>query len=227
MARMSWREACQLDSSLSSLQHFFSVPPDYAQTLTGGLTNRCWKIVETNGKAYVWRPITSITQAFSISRAQEYQILSAIFDYGLSPKPLFLNECGLLVEWLEGESLTDDLSFDQLLDALASVHSLPTTRLPVVPFNFTARVDHYWMQLNQELKSEKFAMIYREWRNAPSLTAVTPTLCHFDLAGYNMVKGQQKVQIIDWEYATIGDPRLDLTLSIDVSGVNEQQAIQR
>ena len=227
MARMSWREACQLDSSLVSLERFFTVPPDYAKTLTGGLTNRCWKIVLSNGDAFVWRPTTAITQAFSISRFQEYQILSTIQHSGLSPKPIFINEKGLLVEWLDGHSLSETLTFEQLIEALVEVHNLPTTRLPVAPFGFTARVDHYWMQLKPELKTEQYQAIYRDWRNAPSLADVGSTLCHFDLAGYNMVDGQQGVKVIDWEYATIGDPRLDLTLSIDVAGINEMEAIQR
>ncbi|GAB2658053.1 phosphotransferase [Vibrio panuliri] len=227
MARMSWREACQLDSSLVSLERFFTVPPDYAQTLTGGLTNRCWKIVESNGRAYVWRPTTPITQAFSISRFQEFQILSSIQDSGLSPKPVSINDKGLLVEWLEGASLADSLSFEQLLEALVAVHNVPTTRIPVAPFNFTARVDHYWIQLKPELKSEEYQTIYRDWRNAPSLAEVTATLCHFDLAGYNMVASEAGIQIIDWEYATIGDPRLDLTLSIDVADVDEMEAIHQ
>ncbi|OLQ94277.1 thiamine kinase [Vibrio ponticus] len=227
MARMSWREACQLDNSLTALERFFTVPPDYAQTLTGGLTNRCWKVVAANGNAYVWRPTTPITQAFSISRFQEYQILSAIHDSGLSPQAVFICDKGLLVEWLAGDSLTETLSFEQLLVALVAVHQLSTARLPVAPFNFTARVDHYWMQLKPELKTQDYEMVYREWRNAPSLADVGHTLCHFDLAGYNMVQGTDKLQIIDWEYATIGDPRLDLCLSIDVAGVDEMAAIQR
>lgn len=227
MARMSWREACQLDNSLMSLERFFTIPPDYAQTLTGGLTNRCWKIVAANGDAYVWRPATPITQAFSISRFQEFQILSTIQDSGFSPKPIYIGDKGLLVEWLEGESLTDKLTFDQLLEVITAVHSLPTTRIPVAPFNYTARVDHYWMQLKSELKTEEYQTLYRDWRNAPSLADVGFTLCHFDLAGYNMVQAKHGVQVIDWEYATIGDPRLDLTLSIDVEGVNEMDAIHR
>lgn len=227
MARMSWNEACQLDRTLLSLDRFFAMPPNYGQTLTGGLTNRCWKVVEDSGKAYVWRPNTHITKAFSISRFQEYQILASIESAGISPKPIHINDQGLLVEWLEGQALTDTLSVDQLLDALVAVHSLSTTRIPVAPFSFTARVDHYWMQLKPELKTELYQTIYRDWRNAPSLADVGHTLCHFDLAGYNMVASEQGAKIIDWEYATIGDPRLDLTLSIDVAGVDEMDVIQR
>ena len=227
MARMSWHEACQLDNSLVSLERFFAVPPEYGQTLTGGLTNRCWKVVESNGNAYVWRPTTAITQAFSISRFQEYQILVAIDESGISPKPIHINEKGLLVEWIEGQALTENLTVEQLLDALTSVHNLPIARIPVAPFNFTARVDHYWMQLKPELKTESYQVLYRDWRNAPSLADVGQALCHFDLAGYNMVGTEHGAKIIDWEYATIGDPRLDLTLSIDVAGVDEMHAIHQ
>ncbi|RTZ16531.1 thiamine kinase [Vibrio aquaticus] len=216
MARMSWSEACHLDRSLLSLDHFFSMPPDYAQTLTGGLTNRCWKVVATDGKAYVWRPTTPITKAFSISRFQEYQILSAIGTSHLSPAAVYINDQGLLVDWIEGSSLTNDLSFDALLKTMIKIHDLDTQRVPVAPFNYTARVDHYWMLLPEESKVEPYLSLYNRWRVAPNLADVGLTLCHFDLAGYNMVKTEQGNKVIDWEYAALADPRLDLTLSIDV-----------
>lgn len=225
MARMSWSEACQLDSSLLSLDHFFSVPPDYAQTLTGGLTNRCWKVVSSNGEAYVWRPATQITKAFSISRFQEYQILSAIRDSQLSPAPIFINDQGLLVEWVEGESLAASLDFDSLLKTMVAIHNLNTQRIPVAPFNFTARVDHYWMLLREDLKTQPYHDVYHGWRKAPVLADVGTTLCHFDLAGYNMVKTMQGNKVIDWEYAALADPRLDLTLSIDVMDASPLEAV--
>ena len=227
MARMSWHEACQLDGSLKSLDHFFSLSPDYAQTLTGGLTNRCWKVVTQSGDCFVWRSNTSITKAFSISRFQEYQILTAIEDSHLAPKALHINEQGLLVEWIEGESLSNELSFDSLLKMMIKIHQLDTTRVPVAPFNFTARVDHYWMLLREELRSDDYLDIYQQWRGVPSLADVGNTLCHFDLAGYNMVKHADGNRVIDWEYAAIADPRLDLTLSIGVVDEKPLESVYR
>ncbi|KHA61354.1 thiamine kinase [Vibrio variabilis] len=227
MARMSWHEACQLDSSLLSLDHFFELPPEYAQTLTGGLTNRCWKIVISRNEAYVWRPNTPITKAFSISRFQEYQILNAIQDAHIAPKAIHINDQGLLVDWIEGESLTDQLSIDSLLKTMVKIHSLDTNRIPVAPFNFTARVDHYWMLLRDDLKLASYQQVYQQWRNAPSLADIGTTLCHFDLAGYNMVQTQDGHKVIDWEYAAIADPRLDLTLSIDVMDEKPLETVYR
>ncbi|MGC9403445.1 phosphotransferase [Vibrio genomosp. F10 str. 9ZC157] len=227
MARMSWQEACLLDVSLQSLDHFFNCCPIYAQTLTGGLTNRCWKVVLPNNDCYVWRPITPITTAFAISRIQEYQLLSSIESSRLGPKAIFVNEHGLLVEWIEGESLASGLNFDSLLKTMVAIHSLDTSRAPVAPFSFTARVDHYWLQIAEKYKNEDLKSLYQRYRSAPSLPDVGTALCHFDLAGYNMVKTESNHRVIDWEYASIADPRLDLTLSIHVAQQQPLESVYR
>ncbi|MEZ9706857.1 thiamine kinase, partial [Vibrio breoganii] len=76
-----------------------------------------------------------------------------------------------------------------------------TARLPLQPFSFTARVDHYWLQLDAIHKTEACTQIYQEWRVAPSITNVDLSLCHFDLGGYNLVRNSDGIKIIDWEYA--------------------------
>ncbi|MGF1755429.1 phosphotransferase [Vibrio makurazakiensis] len=227
MAIFAWSEAKLLDSSLSSLDDFFIIPPVSAQTLTGGLTNRCWKLVSAQGEVFVWRPTTSITEAFSITRHQEFQILSAIEPLQLGPKPIVINEKGLLVEWIDGESLYEGLELDSLLRTAISVHHVNTQRLPLTPFSFTARVDHYWFQLDEQHKSEEYSAIYQEWRSAPNVKDVGLALCHFDLGGYNLVKNEQGIKIIDWEYASLADPRLDLTLSIVASEHPVLQSVYR
>ena len=227
MAIFSWSEAKLLDTSLSSLDGYFSQPPVKAQTLTGGLTNRCWKLVFADGSEYVWRPITPITNAFFISRHEEYQVLSAIERLGIGPSPIVVNEQGLLVEWVAGDTLYEGLDIDDLLKTLISVHLVNTARLPLKPFSFTARVDHYWLQLDAVHKTEVYSNIYKEWRTTPSIPSVELSLCHFDLGGYNLVKNSDGIKIIDWEYAAIADPRLDLTLTISVADASVQETVEK
>ena len=227
MAIFSWSEAKLLDTSLTSLDGYFSQPPVKAQTLTGGLTNRCWKLVSADGAEYVWRPITPITNAFFISRHEEYQVLSAIERLGIGPSPIVVNEQGLLVEWVAGDTLYEGLDIDDLLKTLISVHLVNTARLPLKPFSFTARVDHYWLQLNAAHKTEVYSNIYKEWRTTPSISSVDLSLCHFDLGGYNLVESSDGIKIIDWEYAAIADPRLDLTLTISVAGAPVQETVEK
>lgn len=227
MAIMAWHEACQLDTSLRSLDHFFSLAPEYAQTLIGGLTNRCWKVKTQGGDCFVWRPSTHITKALSISRFHEQQILSLIQDTNIAPKPIYLNEHGLLVEWIEGESLADGLPFESILRTLVKIHNLDITKVPIAPFNFTARVDHYWMVLREDLQLDEYRDLYQQWRSVPSIDNVTHSLCHFDLAGYNMVKHPEGIKVIDWEYACISDPRLDLAMTIGVTGEKPLESVYR
>ena len=227
MAIFSWDEAKKLDVSLGSLDDYFDVSPVKAQTLTGGLTNRCWKIEASDGQAFVWRPITSITEAFCISRHEEYQVLSAIEQLQIAPQPITINKQGLLVEWVEGDTIHDNLSLQQLMRTLVSVHLVNTSRLPLHPFCFTARVDHYWLRLDKEHRSEEFETIYQQWRSAPSLPPMENTLCHFDLGGYNLVRQGSEIKIIDWEYAALADPRLDLTLTISVANESVEEAVKQ
>jgi thiamine kinase len=221
---MLWDEACKLDQSLSSLGHYFSYSPEYVQTLTGGLTNRCWKVVISENESYVWRPVTSITKAFSISRFQEFQILNALRSIDLAPSPIYMNDHGLLVSWVEGNTSHDEIELESVLKLLGKVHDFDATRLPIAPFNYTARVDHYWILLSEQNKVEPFLSIYNHWRLVPNLVDVGLVLCHLDLAGHNIVKTDTGNKIIDWEYAAITDPRLDLVLSTEMMGEKPLEA---
>lgn len=217
MARFSWNEAKQLDNTLQSLDDFFVTAPSTVHTLTGGLTNRCWKLISESNQSFVWRPNTPISQAFSISRHQEFQVLTAIEATQLGPKPILVNEQGLLVSFIDGECMSAGAQFDSILRTAIKVHQFDTSTLPIVPFSFTARVDHYWMQLSDSFRTPEFASVYQQWRSAPNIPAVNLALCHFDMGCYNLVKTDQGMRVIDWEYATLSDPRLDLMLTIEVA----------
>ncbi len=225
MATVSWHQACQLDSTLQSVTHFFSSPPRSASLLSGGLTNRCWKIVSQQGQAYVWRPISVISQTFHISRIQEYQVLKAVTETDIGPAPIFISESGLLVEWIEGRSLELGVDFKSLLQVQARIHSLNITDVSIAKFCFSERVDHYWKQLKSDLKTPDFERLYKSWRLSPNLNSIDFALCHFDLGGYNMITTDTGLRVIDWEYAALGDPRMDLALTIDVAKESVSEAV--
>ncbi|MEI8633890.1 phosphotransferase [Vibrio sp. PP-XX7] len=221
MARMSWHEACLLDPSLHSISRFFTRTIDCGN-VDWGLTNRCWKIVHPDHPPVVWRPITSVTKIFAISRHQEYQILSALdrCEEKLSPKPYCINDHGLLVAWIEGDHPTV-LDPKMLIHLLGRIHRFPVQKLPIFPFSYTARIDHYWFQLKSlSVPVKEIEPLYQYWRTQPDIAIISPVLCHFDLGRHNVIKTISGLQVIDWEYATIGDPRIDLAMSIQGSGGN-------
>ncbi|CAM3557472.1 Thiamine kinase [Vibrio aerogenes CECT 7868] len=215
MARMSWREACLLEPSLASVSGAFKASPLIAEMLSGGLTNRCWKVEFNEHVPVVWRPSTLVTQYFSISRHQEYRILSALDTAGfsLSPKPYSLKDEGLIVEWIDGEP--PDQDDEKLLVGLfVQIHQFPVKHLPVIPFSYIARLDHYWFQLQSlGFPTDTVQALYEQWRVMPNIKETSDTLCHFDLGMHNIIKTASGFKVIDWEYAALADPRLDLAMS--------------
>ena len=228
MAWFSWQQAKQLDPSLRALDGFFTSPPVKAQTVTGGLTNRCWRLESSEGFAYVWRPTSHVCKAFAISRHNEYQILNAIASTHLGPTPVFVHEQGLLVEWLPGDTLTKlDIDTEELLPIAVAIHEYPTSVLPLVPFSYLSRIDHYWLELEGQYVNTEFENLYRKWRSEPCVEPVPAALCHFDLGYYNLVRGENGVKVIDWEYAGLADPRLDLALILQLADVKMEDGVAR
>ncbi|MDV6250584.1 thiamine kinase [Vibrio sp. EA2] len=228
MALFSWPQATQLDPTLNALDSFFVAPPVKVQTLTGGLTNRCWRLETSDGQAYVWRPLSKVCQAFFISRHNEYQVLRAIEPLGIGPKPEFIHQQGLLVEWIEGETLTHvGIELDELLSLAAAIHTYPSKVVPVVPFSYLSRIDHYWLELGGNYVGTEFEVLYQKWRTEPSIEQLPLALCHFDLGCYNLVRSEEGLRVIDWEYAGLADPRLDLALTLQVADVSVEDAVER
>jgi len=218
MARIPWDEACVFDPSLIALERIWHVLPSYVETLTGGLTNRCWKILDDNEQPFIWRPVTSLTQKLSISRQQEFQILSSVQKIAsyLGPKPISLQPEGILVEWIAGDVI-QSLSDLEIIRLLVDIHKQDVSSIPVIPFNYTARLDHYWLTLkatNADLSNYKDC--YTNLRISPDLVDVGTKLCHFDLGAHNVIRSSKGLKVIDWEYATLADPRLDIAMTLSI-----------
>ncbi|GEM74868.1 phosphotransferase [Vibrio sagamiensis] len=218
MAWLSWQQAKRQESSLLSLDDFFTTPPVAAQMLTGGLTNRCWRVKDSLNQEYVWRPLSQMCQSFAISRNNEYQVLTALESTELAPKPIMLNEDGLLVEWINGTPLSDaELDTEEVIAIMASIHALSPDVYDLDRFSYVAKVKHYWHQLGGKYVGTEFELLYSKWCHEPLLFPVTEVLCHFDLGGYNLISHRSGIKVIDWEYAAVADPRIDLALSLPLT----------
>ncbi|PSU73427.1 phosphotransferase [Photobacterium phosphoreum] len=213
-----------------------------ASMLTGGLTNRCWKLVlfhplTEQTKHYVWRPLSVAAQAFGIERQHEYQLLTMISDTGLAPKPFQLlmdtdsqtdQVKGLLVEWLTGMEATVDFSNTALCQLQAKVHQLP---VPSWRLDIQQRGLHYWQYINAAHKTPLLTSIHYFFQHQPIPTVFDDCCCHFDLGRYNVivpfpVNGlTEEAKIIDWEYAAAGDPSLDLAMTIIANELNLELAV--
>ena len=231
MIHIGWQEATQLDDSLLALTSFFFEPPKTVQLLSGGLTNRCWRIHSKNGTSYVWRPCSEHSRAFSVSRDQERAVLEFVTQSTVSsfvsPAPVFHCEQGLLVEWLDGETLHQGVDESSLIQLVADIHTLAIDKLPVAPFSYVARLDHYWFQIASQYKNTEFEAIYYQWRALPEMHSAQVALCHFDLGSYNLIQTNSVIGVIDWEYATVSDPRIDLAMMVDLTNADLDTFVRR
>lgn len=235
---MKWQQALQLDESLHTLTHYFSIPFVQAEPLANGLTNQCWKVITSNGSAYVWRPCSEVSRAFSISRWQEHQILQHVAKSispttsPFAPNSIAYFATGVLVEWVEGESPSKNVDDETLINLLVKVHatdidSREFQALAIEPFDYTKRLEHYWSQIASEYKNSEFERLYQLWKQPPELTHQVRALCHFDMGHYNLVESRDGVSIIDWEYAAVADPCLDLAMTISVANADTGQFVEK
>lgn len=218
--------AFSVDGSLLKLNQQQKIQS--AEALTGGLTNRCWKVI-IDGRPYVWRPSTAVSIAFGIDRSHEYQVLRSLFKSTLSPNAIVHYPFGILVEWLEGETLAEHGNVEALSSILtrllATLHQLPFQ--PQQHFSFKQRLSHYWDQLEQSNRSLTSQILYQHYMQQPESAQFDSVLCHFDLGGYNVIKNGGSYKIIDWEYATYSDPSQDLTMSILASCLDRDSAVKQ
>ncbi|MCG3863641.1 MULTISPECIES: phosphotransferase [unclassified Photobacterium] len=215
-----------------------------ASPLAGGLTNRCWKLSlyhpsKKQSAHYVWRPLTTITQVFGVNRTLEYQLLRIVEDSELAPKPYALldtnsnnNDQVLIVDWLEGEQADQRFTDQQLCQLQARIHALP---LPTHRLDIKQRIEHYWQTIPDDLKSKQLMSIYHYFDKQKISNYFPDTCCHFDLGRYNIIvqnRGREShfaldnAKVIDWEYASAGDPSFDLTMTILANALSPEKAVQ-
>ncbi|MCV5662379.1 phosphotransferase, partial [Escherichia coli] len=121
----------------------------------------------------------------------------------------------------------DGIELEELLPIAATIHQYHSSSIPVVPFSYISRIDHYWLELEGKYVGSEFETLYKQWRSEPSVEQIPLALCHFDLGCYNLVRGDQGVKVIDWEYASLADPRLDLTLILQITDSPIEESVER
>ncbi|MGF1682325.1 phosphotransferase [Photobacterium minamisatsumaniensis] len=210
---------------------FLTGLPEYqlvtAKPLDGGLSNRCWYIELKHrhtgcNHQLVWRPTSSATSAFALSRQHEYQLLTGI-PAQLAPQPFALLNDGLLVEWVRGETATDALPSKNLIQLQVAIHQLP---VPAWRLDVREKAAHYWSQIPSDVKDDTLQAIYRYFQTQSPKQWFSDTCCHHDLGWYNVIiQPGGSAKVIDWEYAAAGDPALDLALTITSNQLDPNMAI--
>jgi thiamine kinase-like enzyme len=185
--------------------------------LSGGLTNQIFKVIDASG-AYVVR-FASDRDILGIDKTVELTCLQNAAALGVAPGITYSDENVIVTHFVEGETLTDDLA--QRNDVLAAVvetlkhlhnplHELHGRLYSVSPFrsitSHIAAIEQHKIEFDGNIQN--YVAITKDL--CAKLPPFTPTLCHADLVGGNIIFDGNKAWLIDWEYGGIGDPLFDL-----------------
>jgi thiamine kinase-like enzyme len=183
--------------------------------LEGGITNRNFR-VRLGEAEYVLRLHGKDTELLGISRDAERMANSAAAELGIAPQVAASFEGGLLTSYvtctpLDGAEIAGRA--EEIAVALRAFHD-SAVALPVT-FWVPDLLDSYAAIVTT--RGGRLPDGYADARElaaqiATALPVVRPAPCHNDLLPGNLVRErtEDRIMIVDWEYAGMGHPCFDL-----------------
>jgi thiamine kinase-like enzyme len=184
--------------------------------LGGGITNHNVKVV-VDGDAFVLRIAGRDTDLLGIDRQAEHEATRAAAAAGVGPEVVaFVEPEGWLVtRFIEGgipapEELRQPEGLRRVGETLCVVHAGPSVSSRFDSFRV---VEDYLATALQ-----RGATAPAEWDWAAAIAARVEHArrgssfvpCHNDLLNANFIDDGERLRIVDWEYAGMGDPFFDL-----------------
>lgn len=189
-----------------------------SERIKSGLTNESWRVFSA-GHDVVVRISRADERALQIDRASETRILGIVAQAGIGA-PVIMCEPNLRLlvtctlpgrNWLPEEAHAAP-NIARLAALLHRLHCLPIPA-DVHVINFKAVLQGYWAELDthsrasdQDLAQRAHALQIAE----SSSLSVQRALCHTDIHHLNLIDDGQRLWLVDWEYAGIGDIYFDL-----------------
>ena len=179
------------------------------EPLGGGIPNHNFR-VEVGDEAFVLRIGGEDTQLLGIERSAEYAASRVAAELGLAPEVVaFLEPEGYLVtRYVDG--VVGQVDVAQVGAALRRLHDGPQ-----IPSRFDSfRVVEAYRAIAAE-RGVGIPAAY-EWANELAgriekrRSGERPRPCHNDLLNANFIADGERLWIVDWEYAGMGDPLFDL-----------------
>jgi thiamine kinase-like enzyme len=194
-------------------------PEGESRPLEGGITNRNY-LVTLGGNRYVIRVPGKDTSLLGIDRSAEREANENAAAIGVAPRVVAqLDDPPCLVtEFVEctemtPEGLREPETMKGVMETLRSVHAsgadLPTS------FDSFRVVEEYRqtaVSRGGEIPAAYDEALESARRIEAALTGPEhdPVPCHNDLLAGNFLRGSQRIWIVDWEYAGMGDRYFDL-----------------
>jgi thiamine kinase-like enzyme len=187
------------------------------EVLGGGITNHNVKVLLDDEGPYVLRVAGENTVLLGIDRQVEHEASLAAAELGVGPEVIrFVDPEGWLVtRFIEGspiplERMREPETLQRVADTLRTVHSGPVVS---GSFDSFGVVEDY-LAIARSRGAEEPADYAWAHELARRIERIRSTqdlcLCHNDLLNANFIDDGERIRIVDWEYAGLGDPFFDL-----------------
>ncbi len=190
------------------------------EPLGGGITNRNFRVV-AGGETFVLRIGGEDTELLGIDRDVEHDASRAAAELGIGPEVVaFVEPEGYLVtRYVEGE--VGRVRFEEVAPLLRRFHG----GRPIAGRFDSFRVVEAYAELAREygvaVPGGYAAASEVADRIAARRGRVELRPCHDDLLAANFIHDGERVWIVDWEYAGMGDPAFDLANFAVNNGLDE------
>ncbi len=189
-------------------------------SLSGGITNRNY-LVEVAGVAtrYVIRLAGNDTHLLGISREVEHAATVAAAGVGVGPEvTAFIRPEGyLLTRFIEGSPVSGEAvhrpeTIRRVADSIRRVHDGPAIPGLFIPLRIVEAYHALAVARGVPIPVEYglARSIGRRIEFAFLADPVELRPCHNDLLNANFIDDGERIRIVDWEYAGMGDPFFDL-----------------
>ncbi len=198
--------------------------------LGGGITNRNY-VVDDGDRRFVARQCSPLPH-LGIHRSNEVACQRLAAELGFAPAIHYFEDSILVSDFVQSETLTAEAirdasllvrlaktlrrlhdAWDQLEGELIYFSPLQTVRT----YAATAR------RLGALLPEDIDEAIDQAARLMHGVSPFTPALCHNDLLAENILDAGDRLWLVDWEYAGIGNPLFDLANASGNSQFTEEQ----
>lgn len=214
-------DSSNLDTDIISLiAEEMNVEPNDIQDITvlkKGMTNRSFKF-SVNGEQYIMRIPGEGTDKL-INRRNEYAVYQTIKDYKISDDIVYMSpENGYkITKFLHDAKEADPFNPEDVKRSMGKLRSFHELKLEVShTFDIYGEIDFY-----EELWEGK-PSIFRDYQETkdkifelkPIIDAAPKdwTLSHIDAVPDNILFTADETRLIDWEYAGMQDPHLDIAM---------------
>jgi len=207
-----------LKEVVNSIPAWASADRVEAEYISGGITNRNY-CVRVDGEPFFVRLAGEETEALGIDRDNERAAVEAAAAAGVGPGVVaFLPEHGCLItEWIEGtpvppEDLRRRAMLARLVRSIQAFHGCSKIPGEFSPFRVVELYRESAERRGVEIPEVYWWLLERA-REVEGVLRQDPTPlrpCHNDLLNANFLLRDDRVMIVDYEYAGMGDVFFDL-----------------